>query len=67
VATTSPKLARKLQTVEAAANYLKVSQRTVRRYIAEGKLTGYRVGGTLVRVQQSDLDALVRPISAAGR
>jgi excisionase family DNA binding protein len=61
----STTITRKLQTIEAAANYLKVSQRTVRRYIADGILPGYRVGPSAVRVDQADLDALVRRIPAA--
>lgn len=62
----SSTLARKFRTIEAAAGYLNVSTRTIRRYIAQGKLPAYRVGGTLVRVDQADLDALVRQIPAAG-
>ncbi len=58
-------LTRRLRTIEAAANYLNVSQRTIRRYIAEGKLRAYRVRDTLIRVDQDDLDAMVRPIPAA--
>lgn len=61
----TPALARRLHSIEAAANYLNVSQRTVRRYITEGKLRAFRVGGTLVRVDQANLDALIRQIPAA--
>lgn len=61
----SPAIARKLKSINAAAIYLNVSTRTIRRYIAQGKLPAYRVGGTLVRVDQADLDALVRRIPAA--
>jgi excisionase family DNA binding protein len=57
-------LDRQLQSIQAAANYLKVNERTIRRYIEQGKLTAYRVGGTLIRVDQADLDALVLPIPA---
>jgi len=38
VTTASPKLARKLRSIEAAAAYLAVSTKTIRRYIALGKL-----------------------------
>lgn len=56
---------RKLVSVEAAASQLGLSTRTIRRYIADGKLRAFRVGGTLIRVRQADVDALVRPLSAA--
>ena len=54
---------RNLRTVEFGADYLKVSQRTIRRYIADGLLPAHKVGGTLVRIDQADLDALIRPLA----
>jgi excisionase family DNA binding protein len=57
---------RKLVTIETAAEHLKVAPRSIRRYIALGKLTGYRVAGaTLIRVDLADVDALAKPIPAA--
>ncbi len=56
---------RKLISVEAAAERLNIHSKTIRRYIAEGRITGYRVGGKLVRVAEADVDALIRPIPAA--
>lgn len=45
-----------LSTIEEAAEYLKVSTRTIRRMIAEGgKISSYRIGGRVIRI---DLDAL---------
>jgi excisionase family DNA binding protein len=58
--------ARRFASVEVAADYADVSTRTIRRYIADGRLTGYRVGPRLVKVDLADLDALVRPIPTAG-
>jgi excisionase family DNA binding protein len=46
----------------AAAAYADVSTRTLRRYIAHGRLTGYRVGPRLVKIDLNDLDELARPI-----
>jgi excisionase family DNA binding protein len=57
---------RNLRTVEFSVGYLKVSQRTVRRYIADGLLRAHRVGGTLIRIDQADLDALIVPLPTAG-
>jgi excisionase family DNA binding protein len=51
--------------IEFAADYLDVSPRTIRRYISEGKLTGYRVGDFLLRVDMHEVDALAKPIPAA--
>ena len=58
-------LARKLRSIEAAANYLGVSQRTIRRYISEGKLPAVYVGEKLIRVDQADIEALIRQLPAA--
>jgi len=48
--------------IAAAANALGVSTRTVRRYIADGRLTGYRMGPRLIRVDMAEVDALLSPI-----
>lgn len=50
--------------LEAAALFLGVSQRTIRRMISRGQLRGYRYG-QLVRVKWSDLDDVMQPIPAA--
>ncbi len=63
----TPVPARKLVSIEAAANYLDVSQRTVRRWIADGKLPAQRVGDRLIKVDQADVAALIRQIPAASR
>lgn len=53
--------------IEDAANLLKCSTRTIRRLIASGELTGYRVGKRLLRVDLADVQAMLRPIPTAGR
>jgi excisionase family DNA binding protein len=50
----------------AAATILGCHTRTVRRYIADGRLTGYRMGPRLIRVDLAEVEALLRPIPAAG-
>jgi excisionase family DNA binding protein len=45
-----------------AANTVGCSTRTMRRYIAEGRLTGYRMGPRLIRVDMAEVEALFRPI-----
>ena len=45
----------RLGTIEDAAQYLDVSTRTIRRMIADKKITAYRIGGRSIRI---DMDAL---------
>ncbi len=54
-----------LQTLEQAARWLGVSVRTVRRYIAAGVLTGYRLGPRLLRVDTAEVVGLPRAIPTA--
>jgi excisionase family DNA binding protein len=51
--------------VTAAAADLNVSVRSIRRWISEGKLPGYRIGTKTVRVDQYDVDQLARLIPTA--
>jgi len=52
---------------EAAARAGGVNVRTVRRWIADGRITGYRVGPKLIKVDAAELDGIIRPVAAAGR
>lgn len=47
--------------ISEAAEYLKVTERTIRQMIADGRLAGYRSGTRLVRVDLNDLDAAMQP------
>jgi len=51
--------------IVVAADYLDVSPRTIRRYITEGMLTGYRVGDILLRGDMHEVESLAKPIPAA--
>lgn len=51
-------------TLIEAAEYVGCDQRTIRRYVAAGKLTGYRLGPRLIRVDLNEVDALMQPIPA---
>ena len=55
-----------LITIADAAARWQVHPRTIRRRIAEGSLTAYRVGPHLIRLDADELDAMLRPIPAAG-
>lgn len=46
-------------TVQEAAVRLRCSTKTIRRYVATGQLTGYRVGPTMLRLRANELDAMV--------
>ncbi|MEZ0342147.1 excisionase family DNA-binding protein [Mycobacterium sp. pV006] len=49
-------------TLTQAAARTGVSTKTLRRRIAEGLLPAYRVAGRSIRVRDTDLDTLMRPI-----
>ena len=51
-------------TVAEAAAELEVSRTTVWRWIGEGRLTGYRVGGRTIRIRKEDLRAALKPVQA---
>jgi excisionase family DNA binding protein len=58
---------RKLASLESVANYLDCSVMSVRRRIASGELTGYRVGRTrTIRVDMNEVEALLRPMPTGG-
>jgi excisionase family DNA binding protein len=48
--------------VTDAAIYCDVHYRTVRRWIAEGRLNAVRVGPKLLKVSVADLDSLMQPV-----
>lgn len=61
---------RRYITITEAAEYLQISDRTVRRLITDGELTGYRVGRSsrLIRVDLNEIDEeLMRPINEPPR
>lgn len=49
-----------------AAAYLGITDRTLRRMIADGRLPAYRLGPRLLRIDMGDLDALMRRVPAGG-
>jgi len=57
-----PLQSRRLVSLPDAADYAGVGPRTIRRRIADGSLTGYRMGPRLIRVDLNELDALLSPI-----
>jgi excisionase family DNA binding protein len=51
--------------VAEAADYLRVTDRTIRQMVADGRLTAYRSGGRLVRLDLNEVDAAMRPFGGA--
>lgn len=56
---------RRWATLAEAGEHVGLSQKTLRRQIAAGHITGYRIGRAL-RVDLNELDDLLRPIPTAG-
>ena len=48
---------RRWASIDEAAAYLRIHPRTVRKMAAQGRLTLYRNGGRLVRVDLNEMDA----------
>ncbi|WP_164745256.1 helix-turn-helix domain-containing protein [Georgenia faecalis] len=49
--------------VSEVADELNVTERFVRKLIAQGDLNAVRVGSRLVRIRRTDLDAVLRPMT----
>ncbi|BEK87196.1 helix-turn-helix domain-containing protein [Nocardia seriolae] len=52
-----------LLTVDEAARMVRVTERTVRKWISRGVLTGYRFGPGVIRIDRSELVKLTTPVS----
>lgn len=48
--------------VAEAAIVLNLSEKTVRRYLEQGRLVGYRVGPKLIKIPWSSIMALLAPL-----
>ena len=53
------------ESLQQAAQRCGVTVRTMRRWVVEGRLTGYRLGSTLIRLDRAEVDALLTPIHTA--
>jgi excisionase family DNA binding protein len=58
---------RRLASLAAAADYVGVHPRTIRRRIAAGDLTAYHFGPRLLRVNLNELEAALHRLPTAGR
>jgi excisionase family DNA binding protein len=53
-------------TITAAAEYAPCGRRTIQRYIHQGKLTAWRLGPKMIRVDLDEIDQLFRRIPGTG-
>jgi len=56
---------RKLLSIQAAAEYLGVSTRTIRRMISRGDIPAHRVSKRLLRVDLADVESILAPVPSA--
>ncbi|MGH3644372.1 MAG: helix-turn-helix domain-containing protein [Mycobacterium sp.] len=63
----SPNRARRRRycTINQAAEYLDVTERTVRQMITDGRLVGYRMGNRFIRLDLDEIDAAFTPFGGA--
>lgn len=64
--TTTP-VGRRLVTQEQAARYTLKTTRTIRRWLGEGYLTGYRVGPRSILVDLNEIERLFRTMPGKAR
>ena len=62
----SPTL-RRYVSIQDAAAYLGLTDGGVRKLIAEGRLTGYRLGKRAIRVDMNEVEGLLQPIPTSQR
>lgn len=56
---------KELFSVQEVAEFLAVSEGTIRRYISDGRLPAYRLGNErLIRIKRQDLERLLSPLSS---
>lgn len=59
-------MARRLASLDAAAEYIGVTTRTLRRWIADGDIVAYRLGRRIVRIDLDEVDdKLCKPVPNA--
>ncbi len=56
---------RRYESIPQAAERAGVTTRTIRRWIAQGELNGYRMGKRMIRLDADELDNRLTPIPTA--
>lgn len=60
-------MALQLLTLSEAAEQLACTPKTVRRLIATGRIPGYKLGTSAIRVDAADLEKLLTRVPTGGR
>jgi excisionase family DNA binding protein len=55
----------RLVSIATAADYLGVTQRTVRNMLLDGRLPAYTLGPRILRIRLSDIEAALAPYGGA--
>lgn len=58
-------VAREWITIQQAADYLGLTERSVRAMITDGRLRGYRNGRRVIRLDRLEVDAAMAPFGGA--
>lgn len=66
-AITTGSTGRPFLTVGEAADELAVTERFIRKLIADGNLRAFKVGARVVRIRRTDLEELLRPARVVPR
>lgn len=61
------KAQQRLSSIPDAADTYGVHHTTIRRWISQGRITGFRFGPRMIRVDLNEIDAMLRPLAAANR
>lgn len=56
---------RRYITIGETAEYLGLTERTVRQMISDGRLTAYRSGRRVIRLRVDEIDAAMKPFGGA--
>lgn len=62
--TTAP---RRLVSMKDVADQIGMTERSVRNLVARGELPAYRIGARTLRIDQADLDQIIRPVPTVQR
>ncbi len=57
---------RRYLTLSDAAEWLSLDEKTLRRWVSQGRLTAYRVGPKLIRLDAAEVENMIRVVPTAG-
>jgi len=56
---------RRWASIAQTADYLGLSDKTIRNWIAAGTIRAYRAGSKVIRIDLDELDAMLKPVGGA--